>query len=90
MRTDKSHFKVLVLNPLSSIAGRMKLNGINHFLNEGHDWQIELVRSEAEFTPEMRESISGDSYDGIFIGTRETDEIRKLRENVHIPMVQFG
>ena len=90
MRLEKSHFKVFVLNPLSSIAGRMKFNGINHFLNEGHDWLIELVRSEAEFTPEMRESISDDAYDGIFIGTRETAEIRKLREKVNIPMVQFG
>ena len=90
MRPDKSHFRVLVISPLSTVAGRMKLNGINRFLNEGHDWDIELVRSESEFTAATFEGVSDDEYDGIFVGWNETREIQAAHSRLRTPTVMFG
>ncbi len=90
MRPDNSHFKVLVISPLSSVAGRMKLNGINRFLNEGYDWDIELVRSEAEFTAATFEDAAKGEYDGIFVGWNETGEIQEAHSRLKTPTVMFG
>ena len=57
-------FHVLVVLTLSSVAGRKKLNGIHRFLNEGHDWDIELVRDDADFFS-RRNELRETEYDGI-------------------------
>ena len=90
MRPDKSHFKVLVISPLSTVAGRMKLNGINRFLNEGYDWDIELVRSESEFTAATFDDVNDETYDGIFVGWNEPAEIQKVHCSINTPTVMFG
>ncbi len=90
MRPDRSHFRVLVILPLSSNAGRMRLNGINSFLNEGHDWEIELVRSEAAFTPAVFENVTRATYDGIFVGWFMSPEILSLQVGLNIPSVFLG
>ena len=90
MRKDESHFRVLVVVPQTSAAGRMKLNGINRFLNEGHDWDVELIRSEAAFSAETFSGLGRHSYDGIFSGWLETPETRLAREKTGIPSVHFG
>ena len=90
MKKDDPQFRVLAVVPQSSAAGRMKLNGINRFLNEGHDWDLELVRSEAGFSAATFEGLTKDSYDGIFSGWLETPEIAAARERTGIPSVHFG
>ena len=90
MRPDRSHFRVLVILPLSSNAGRMRLNGINRFLNEGYDWEIELVRSEAAFTPAVFENVTDATYDGIFVGWFVSPEILSLHARLNIPSVLLG
>lgn len=89
MRLDNSHFRVLVVSPLASVAGRMKLNGIYRFLSEGHDWEIDLVRNEGDFTLEtFRTAVTG-GYHGMFIGWRESPEMRRLHARLAIPSVLF-
>lgn len=90
MRPDKSHFKVLVISPLSTVAGRMKLNGIHRFLNEGYDWDIELVRSESEFSAATFDGVDDEEYDGIFVGWNEPPEIQEIHCGIKIPTVMFG
>lgn len=90
MRPDKSHFKVLVISPLSTVAGRMKLNGIHRFLNEGYNWEIELVRSESEFTAATFDGVTDEKYDGIFVGWNEPPEIQEIHCRIKIPTVMFG
>ena len=90
MHPDKSHFKVLVISPLSTVAGRMKLNGINRFLNEGYDWDIELVRSESEFTAATFDWEGDETYDGVFVGWNEPFEIQEVHCRMKTPTVMFG
>lgn len=82
-------FRVLVVAPLASIAGRMRLSGIYKFLNEGYDWEIELIRSESEFTPEIFSDSTIRSFDGIFIGWNEKPELQKLHAQLSTPSVLF-
>ena len=90
MHPNKSYFRVLVILPLSSNAGRMRLNGINRFLNEGYNWEIELVRSESAFTPAVFENVSDTTYDGIFVGWFESPEILSLHAHLNTPSVLIG
>ena len=89
MRIDNSHFRVLVISPLSSVAGRMKLNGIYRFLSEGHDWEIEFIRNESAFTTATFELAASGAFDGFFVGWTETPEMQKLHTRLTIPSVMF-
>ena len=90
MRPNEARFKVFVVSPLSSVAGRMKLNGINRFLNEGYSWDIELARGLTELSPEMLEGISPDGYDGIFLGLRANAKTLGILSRLGVPSVLFG
>ena len=68
----------------------MRLNGINSFLNEGHDWEIELVRSESAFTPAVFENVTHATYDGIFVGWFMSPEILSRHVGLNIPSVFLG
>ena len=80
-------FRVLIAVPLASAAGRKKLNGINRFLGEGHDWDIELIRSEMDFTPEFLAKAIQSSYDGILVSFPESQEARSIHSQNTIPTV---
>lgn len=89
MTLDTRHFHVLVVAPLASIAGRMRLSGIHKFLNEGYDWEVELIRSESEFTADIFSDAAIRSFDGIFIGWNEKPELQKLHAQLSTPSVLF-
>lgn len=56
----------------------MKLNGIYRFLSEGHDWEIDFIRSESAFTVETFRTAARGDYHGLFIGWKETPEMQTL------------
>ncbi len=56
----------------------MKLNGIYRFLSEGHDWEIDFIRSESAFTVETFRTAARGDYHGLFIGWKETPEMQAL------------
>lgn len=89
MRIDTSHFRVLVVSPLASVAGRMKLNGVHRFLSEGHDWEITLIRNESDFTSETFRAAARDGYHGLFVGWREAPDMQALHAELTIPSVLF-
>jgi len=77
-------FHVLVLLPLSSAAGRKKLNGIHRFLNEGHDWDLELVRSDKDLSDQWT-ILQRAKYDGILASTSDARLIGNLRKTFDVP-----
>ena len=44
--------KVLIALRMSGVAGQDKFSGIFRHLGDRHDWDVELVRTAEEFTPE--------------------------------------
>ena len=80
-------FRVMVALALSHVAGRKKLNGIHRFLSEGHDWDMELIRNDNEFTPEVLSNAKRLQFDGLLIGFSERREFKKIHASIGIPTV---
>ena len=78
-------FRVLVTAVLSGVAGKKKLSGIYRFLSEGYDWDIELIRTAEEVTPELLTSAAKNGIDGILAAIPETDEMHRLHASLGIP-----
>ena len=49
----KKRFRVLAAVEIARASGRDTLSGIFRFIESNPDWQIDLVQSAAEFTPEL-------------------------------------
>ena len=86
----KGFFRVLVALSLAGAAGRKKLNGIHRFLGEGYDWDMELVRDEADFTEEVLENAAREGFNGVFVGFGERPEMKRIHEKTGIPTVFIG
>ena len=77
----------MVALPLASAAGRKKLNGIHRFLSEGYDWDMELVRSESDFTANALSNAKRSHFDGLLIGFVEQRELKSIHMEIGIPSV---
>ena len=80
-------FRVLVSAVLSGVAGKKKLAGIYRFLSEGYDWDIELIRTAEEMTPELLTSAASSGIDGFLAAIPETGEMHRLHASLGIPTV---
>lgn len=84
------HFRVLVSLPLETAAGRKKLNGIHRFLNEGHDWDLELVRSDVSLL-EQWEALRADTHvDGLIASTQSSSLVHRLHQDFAMPSVYIA
>ena len=83
----KKVFRVMVALPLASAAGRKKLNGIHRFLSENHDWDLELVRKEQDFSEEVLADAGRNGFDGIIVGFLENRAFKCIHERTGIPSV---
>lgn len=81
----KPVFKVLAALDLSTEAGRRKLGGIYRFLGEGHDWDLELIRSQKEFTGAKLCTAAKSGVQGLLIAVPETAAQRALHAKLAIP-----
>ena len=63
--TRKRRFRVLAAVWIARAGGRDTLNGIFRFIEVNPDWQIVLVQSDAEFTPELVRTAKDKGFDGI-------------------------
>ncbi len=71
---NKGRFRVFVLINLASAAGRQHLTGIYRFLGEGHSWDMNLIRSFADYSPSVLRASIRDGYDGyIFVAPKDRD-----------------
>ena len=84
MRENRT-FRVLITSPLSSVAGKKKLTGVYRFLSEGYDWDMELIRTAEEVTPELLTSAARNGIDGFLAAIPETDEMHRLHTSLGIP-----
>lgn len=80
-------FRVLVSAVLSGVAGKKKLAGIYRFLSEGYDWDMKLIRTAEEVTPELLTSAARNGVDGFLAAIPETDEMHRLHASLGIPTV---
>ena len=80
-------FRVLVTSVMSGVAGKKKLAGIYRFLSEGYDWDIELIRTAEEMTPELLTSAASNGIDGFLAAIPETGEMHRLHASLGIPTV---
>ena len=60
--------KVLVAYSANNVAAREFIIGVFNFINEGHDWNIRMLGSPYEITPEMVKNAMLDGTDGILTG----------------------
>ncbi len=85
MRTKRA-FRVLALISLSSAAGRKKHYGVNKFLSEGWWWDVELLRSDYEFTRDRLRTELGKGYDGLLILLPRVREFLDILSESELPM----
>lgn len=73
----KRRFRVFAFVNLASAAGRRHLTGIYRFLGEGRAWDLNLVRSFADYAPRVLRAAVREKYDGyIFISPKDRDTNR--------------
>ena len=77
----------MVAMPLASAAGRKKLNGIHRFLSEGYDWDMELVRTEGDFTSDAISAAGRAHFDGMLVGFIESRAFKDMHAEIGLPTV---
>lgn len=79
--------KIFIALRMAGIAGQDKLSGIFRFLGEKHDWDITLVRTAGDFTPErIREALAA-HYDGFIVSIPNTEPTAARLAHTDIPTV---
>ncbi len=84
---ERKTFSVMAAIDLSTEAGRRKISGLYRFLSEGHDWNLDLVRSTESMTAERIKQAAARGVDGFLVAIPESAGIRKIHENLGIPTV---
>ena len=79
--------KVFIALRMAGIAGQEKLSGIFRFLGENHDWDMTLVRTAAEFTPERMSNALRESYDGFIVSIPDTEASAALLASSAVPTI---
>lgn len=93
---SKDMKRIFIALKMASIAGQEKLSGIFRFLHDARqadaphahaDWDITLVRTAAEFTPNrMREALAG-NYDGFIVSIPDTEDTAAILAATDIPTI---
>ena len=79
--------RVFIALRMAGVAGRDKLSGVFRFLGERRDWDITLVRTAAEFTPERMRQALAEGYDGFIVSIPDTERTAALLAATEIPTV---
>ena len=79
--------KVFIALRMAGIAGQEKLSGIFRFLGDNHNWDLTLVRTAAEFTPERMKSAIKEGYDGFIVSIPDTETSAALLATTAIPTI---
>ncbi len=79
--------RIFIALRMAGVAGQEKLSGIFRYLGANHDWDISLVRTAAEFTPERVRRALAESYDGFIVSIPDTEPSAALLASSHVPTV---
>ncbi len=79
--------RVFIALKMAGIAGQDKLQGIFRYLGPSPDWEITLVRTAAEFTPERVKAALAERYDGFIVSIPDTESTAALLAESHAPTI---
>lgn len=82
----REFFRILCAIKMTNAAARQKLRGIYRYVAEGHDWDIRLVREEAELTADAVRRAESDGIDGYVISIPNATEALKVLAHVKAPI----
>ena len=78
--------RVLVALWMAGKSGRDSFAGIHRFLAEGHEWEVELVRTREGLLPALRQGLEEGRFDGL-ITSYEEQVFQKLLLSSEIPVI---
>ena len=81
--------RVMVAVKMMNATGRQRLRGIYRYLAEGHDWDLQLVRTATEFTVPCIRQAKRDGIQGFLVCYHPSAEILDTLADTHIPVVSF-
>lgn len=79
--------RVFIALKMAGIAGQDKLQGIFRYLGDMPSWDITLVRTAAEFTPERIKAALKERYDGYIISIPDTESTAALLAESKTPTI---
>ena len=79
--------RIFIALRMAGVAGQEKLSGIFRYLGENHDWDVTLVRTAAEFTPERVRRALAEGYDGFIVSIPDTEPTAALLASSSVPTV---
>ena len=85
--TIKRRFRVLAAIWIARTGGRDTLSGIFRFVETHPDWQVVLVQSDAEFTPELVRTAKDKGFDGIIATIPGSEETLAALVETPLPVV---
>ena len=80
---------VLIALRMAGVAGRGKLNGILRHVGDCGDWNIQLVRTALELTPETIENALARNTDGFIVSLPGCDRAIKPLLSSSVPLVML-
>lgn len=81
--------RVMVAVKMMNATGRQRLRGVYRYLAEGHDWDLQLVRTATEFTVPCIRQAERDGIQGFLVCYHPSAEILDALADTHIPVVSF-
>ena len=88
--SQPSPCKVLVAVRMGNATGRQRLRGIYRYLAERGDWDVQLVRSEAELTPRYVQTACADGIEGFLVCFHPDGETLAALAASGVPVVTFA
>lgn len=79
--------KVFIALRMAGVAGQDKYNGVFRRLGKDHDWNIALVRTAEEFSPDSVRRALSEGYDGFIVSIPGTERTAALLADSDTPTV---
>ncbi len=79
--------RVFIALKMAGIAGQDKLQGVFSYLGSSPDWDITLIRTAAEFTPERVKAALAERYDGFIVSIPDTENTAALLAESDTPTI---
>lgn len=85
--TDPQPPKVLVALMMSGKSGQDKLEGVFRFLQEGHHWDMRVIRTRKAFTPQVADTFRERGVSGLLFSLPADEEVEQRIERSDMPTV---
>ena len=79
--------KILVVLHMAGVAGQCKLKGIFDYIGNSPEWNLDIIRTQGEFTPEAVRSEIRQGLDGIIVSQFDANGAMREIARTRIPSV---